>query len=163
MLELNHYTPGADLEDLSDYDLIRFAVGAVCEHESITDAYEVAEMVRDLRDQGGPTFHRSEGIEVELYGNTYTIMDTDMAEAHALEMVEDYANEQSMELDSQLRRLGMCTSYLHFDADMFIRDCMMDWHMWLGSYDDVVNEYFPLCNKAGKLETFGSFSIWRTN
>ncbi len=152
--------PGIDFEDLSDNDLIRLCAGAVAEHESLTDPAEVAELARDLRDQGGPTF-RGDGLEIELYGNEYTLMDTDLAEAQAKDSIEEYANDQWRELTVTLHQCGINSTYIQFDDDMFIRDCMMDWGIWLGSYDDVVNEYFPKTQYNGKVENFGCFSIWR--
>ena len=154
--------PGIELEDLTPNDLVRFCVGAVCEHETVKDPSEAAAMVYDLRSQGGPSWS-GDGLEVELYGNTYRIMDTDLAEAQAKESIEEYANDQWRELSYNFEKMGITSSYISFNDDMFIRDCMMDWGTWLGSYDDVVNEYFPKSQWTDKVENFGCFSIWRTD
>ena len=152
--------PGIDFEDLSDNDLIRLCVGAVAEHENLKDPSEIAELTVDLRSQGGPTF-RGDGLEIELYGNEYMLMDTDLAQVMAKDCIEEHAYDQYNEVRVQLERGGMCSTYIQFDTDMFIQDCMMDWGCWLGSYDNVVNEYFPKTDFGGKLENFGCFSIWR--
>ena len=154
--------PGIDLEDMTDNDLIRLCVGAVCEHESIKDPVEVAELVRDLREQGGPSFS-DDGLEIELYSNTYMLMDTDVAEAYAQGQVECWADEQAGEVARQLQHSGMSSAYISFDEDMFIRDCMMSWTEWVNSYDGTVNEYFPTCQYNDRAENFGYFSIWRTD
>ena len=153
--------PGIDFEDLSENDLIRLCVGAVAEHESLKDPAELAELVVDLRSQGGPTF-RGDGLEIELYGNEYMLMDTDLAEAYAKDCIEEFANDQWRELAATLDKCGINSTYIKFDDDMFIQDCMMDWDSWLGGYDDVVNEYFPSTTYNGKVENFGCLSIWRT-
>ncbi len=159
--------PGIDLEDLSKNDLIRLCVGAVAEHEDIKDPAELAELARDLRRQGGPTF-RGDGmlyisLEIGLLGWEYILMDTDLAEDEARTNVTDFAYEQYDEVVRQLDDCGISSTYVQFDTDMFIRDCMIDWGCWLGSYDDVVNEYFPQTIYNGLVENFGSFSIWRVS
>lgn len=154
--------PGVDFEDLSDNGLIRLCVGAVAEHESLKDPDELAELTVDLRSQGGPTF-RGDGLEIELYGNEYMLMDTDLAEVLAKDQIEEFANDQWRDLAVTLDQCGINSTYIKFDDDMFIQDCMMDWSCWVGSYDDVVDEYFPMTDFGGKLENFGCFSIWRTS
>ncbi len=154
--------PGIDFEDLSENDLVRLCAGAVAEHESWTTPEEVAGLVRDIRDMGGPTF-RGDGLEIDAGCNVYMLMDTDLAEAHAKDCVEEFANDQWRELTVTLNQCGINSTYIRFDEDMFIRDCMMEWGEWLSSYDGTVNEYFPKTQYNGKVETFGYFSIWQVS
>jgi hypothetical protein len=159
---LTEEKPGIDLDDLSANNLIRLCVGAVAEHESITDRAEIAAMVVDLREQGGPTF-RGDGVEIELLGWEYFLVDTDLAEAMARDAIEEFAGDQARELEHTMHACGINTVYVSFDYDMYIRDAMMNWECWVGSYDDVVNEYFPQTTQNGKVENFGCFSIWRVS
>ena len=164
-LTLRHTTKVCELEDLTDNDLVRFCVSAVAEHEDVRDNAEVAALIRDLRDQGGPTFNRwGSGVEVELLGNTYMIMDWDEAQALAQDAVEDFANDQANELTARMNECGINSMYMTFNYDMFVQDNMYEWACWLGSYDDVVNEFNILYPGAdGKLESWPMHCIWRTD
>ena len=163
-LTLKRTTKVCELDDLTDNDLVRFCVSAVAEHEDVRDPAEVAALIRDLRDQGGPTFNRyGSGVEVELLGNTYMIMDWDEAHAQAKESVEEFANEQHEEFIFRLRDQGFNDHYINFDYDMFVQDNMYEWEAWLAGYDGVVNEFNILYPGAdGKLESWPMHCIWRT-
>jgi len=162
-LTLKRTNKVCELEDLTDNDLVRFCVNAVVEHEDVRDNAEVAALIRDLRDQGGPTFSGS-GVEVELLGNTYMITDWDEAHAQAQESVEDFANDQANELTVQLNECGINSMYMTFNYDMFVQDNMYEWEAWLADYDGVVNEFNILYPGAdGKLESWPMHCIWRTD
>jgi len=163
-LTLKRTTKVCELEDLTDNDLVRFCVSAVAEHEDVRDPAEVAALIRDLRDQGGPTFNRyGSGVEVELLGNTYMIMDWDEAHAQAKESVEVFADEQHQEFIVRLRECGLNDHYIDFNYDMFVQDNMYEWEAWLASYDGTVNEFNILYPGAdGKLESWPMHCIWRT-
>ena len=148
-------------------DLIRLAVYAIAEHESLdlksaNDRFIIAEMYRELRtnepvDCGGE-------LEVEAYGNTYMIATSDQAQALAEDIINDHADEQEGELDRTLAINGVCTTYVCFNRDMFVQDCGYDWANYLISYDGVVNEIFTKeWDDRGICRSLEVFNIWRTD
>ena len=162
-MNLNHAKPGINLEDMTNGDLIRLCVGAAAYMEDIKDPAEVAALVRELRNAGGPYFE-GDGLAFSLDGTEYTLMDLDLAEAYARSNIEEFANQQANELTVRMNKCGINSMYVAFDYNMFVRDRMMDWGHWVYSSDGHVEEYAPLTVGAdGKMETFGWFSIWRND
>lgn len=150
-------------EDFEDKNLLRLCIGAVAEYEDLRTWQEVLPIYRELKDDGGPTFI-SNALEFDVGGQEYTMMTYDDAKAFAEEMIQDYATEQANELDNQLKLMGIVTTYVTFDYDMFTQDCGYDWEQFLNSYDGTSCEYFPLSTNTDTklLHTQGSYLIWRS-
>tara|TARA_B110000211_G_scaffold234991_1_gene308159 strand:+ start:667 stop:1191 length:525 start_codon:yes stop_codon:yes gene_type:complete len=157
-----------DFRTWKDSDIIRLAVYAIAEHESLThftsveDRFVIAEMYRELR--ANPPVDCGGSLEVEAYGNTYMIATSDNAQELADDIINDHADEQEGELDRTLAINGVCTTYVCFNRDMFVQDCGFDWASYLISYDGVVNEIFTKeWDDRGICRSLEVFNIWRTD
>ena len=162
ILRFNGLRDADDFRTFSDNDLIRLAVYAVAEHESLDSRQEIADIYNELRvhppeDCGG-------SIEIEAYGNTYMLATTDSAIDLASDIINEHADEQEAELDRTLAINGVCTTYISFNRDMFVQDCGYDWAEYLVSYDGVVNEIFTKeWDSEGICRPLEVYSIWRTD
>ena len=168
--QLFRYHPSRLADDFrtwTDNDLIRLAVYAVAEHESLTrmsveDREAIAQVYNELR--ADPPVDCGGELEVEAYGNTYMIATSDQAQVLAEDIINDHADEQEGELDRTLAINGVCTTYVCFNRDMFVQDCGFDWASYLSSYDGVTNEIFTKeIDDRGIVRSLEVFNIWRTD
>lgn len=153
-----------DFEDMTDNDLIRLCVGAVVYMENIKAPAEAAALMRELRDEGGPSFCRwSDALEFGLDGQDYRLMTYEDAREAAEASIEDFADEQETEMDRTLAVNGINSNYVCFNREMFVQDAGYEWEQFLNSYDGVIEEYFPLTPGADNtLITQNSYAIWRS-
>ena len=156
-----------DFRTWSDNDLIRLAVYAIAEHESlkllsVEDRLILAEVYYELRIH--PPVDCGGSLEVEAYDNTYMIATSDNAQELADDVIQEHADEQEAELDRTLSINGVSTTYVCFNRDMFVQDCGYDWASFIASYDGTVNEIFTKeIDDRGIVRSLEVFSIWRTD
>ncbi len=156
-----------DFRTWNDNDLIRLAVYAIAEHESLSmdtenDRLILAEMYYELRIH--PPVDCGGSLEVEAYDNTYTIATTDNAQELADDIIQEHADEQECELDRTLAINGVNTTYVCFNRDMFVQDCGYDWGSYIAHYDGTVNEIFTKeWDDRGICRSLDVFNIWRTD
>ena len=156
-----------DFRTWNDNDLIRLAVYAIAEHESLTmdtknDRLILTEMYYELRIN--PPVDCGGSLEAEAYGNTYTIATTDNAQELADDIIQEHADEQEAELDRALAINYVNTTYVCFNRDMFVQDCGYDWGSYIAHYDGTVNEIFTKeIDDRGIVRSLDVFNIWRTD